>query len=73
MATIPSLRQTHTYAELEISAAAYREIAEKLKAVTSRNRFVSRKEGRQLQDAAGIPSAAEGGYRGDSLYSEDLY
>jgi hypothetical protein len=43
--------------------------------LTSKGRFVTRREGRMLQDAAGIPSAsADGkGYRGDSLYSEDLY
>lgn len=42
--------------------------------VTSRNRFVSREEGRVLQDAAGVSSADPGGYRGDDLlFSEDLY
>lgn len=41
--------------------------------VTSRSRFVTREEGRKLQDAAGIPSADETGYRGDTLFSEDLY
>lgn len=43
--------------------------------VTSKNRFVTRTEGRKLQDAAGIQSAAieDGGYRGDTLFSEDLY
>lgn len=40
---------------------------------TTQCRFVTREEGRKLQDAAGIASIAEGGYRGDSLYSEDLY
>jgi len=41
--------------------------------ITSFNRFVTRKEGRKLQDAAGIKSADPEGYRGDTLYSEDLY
>lgn len=41
--------------------------------VTSRNRFVGRVEGQALQRAAGIPSAAAGGYRGNILFSEDLY
>jgi hypothetical protein len=38
--------------------------------ITSKNRFVTREEGRKLQDAAGIPSAEkDGGYRGDTLFS----
>lgn len=41
--------------------------------ITSRNRFVSREDGRRLQDAAGIKSIAPGGYRGAKLYSEDIY
>jgi len=41
--------------------------------VTSKNRFVSREEGRKLQDAAGIKSADPEGYRGQTLFSEDLY
>lgn len=41
--------------------------------VTTTGRFVGRDEGRQLQAAAGVPSVAPGGYRGDLLYSEDLY
>ncbi len=41
--------------------------------VTSLGRFVTREEGRRLQDAAGIPSKAAGGYRRDTLFSEDLY
>lgn len=41
--------------------------------VTSRNRFVNREEGMQLQIKAGIPSSDRGGYRGDRLFSEDLY
>lgn len=40
--------------------------------MTSRGRFVDRREGLRLQLAAGIASAAEGGYRGTQLYSEDL-
>ena len=39
--------------------------------VTSQNRFVGRKEAMQLQIAAGI--ASRDGYRGDILFSEDLY
>lgn len=41
--------------------------------ITSRGRFVDRREAMQLQLAAGIVSADEGGYRGDGLFSEDLY
>lgn len=41
--------------------------------LTNLNRFVSREEGRKLQDAAGIKSADKEGYRGDTLFSEDLY
>lgn len=40
--------------------------------VTSLNRYVTRAEGFALQKAAGIESAAKGGYRG-TLFSEDLY
>lgn len=42
--------------------------------ITSRNRYVTREDGRKLQDAAGIPSAdLPDGYKGDTLFSEDLY
>ena len=43
--------------------------------MTSNNRFVTREEGRKLQDEAGIESAVidDGGYRGNTLFSEDLY
>lgn len=41
--------------------------------VTTRGRYVTREQGRRLQDAAGIRSADVGGYRGDLLFSEDLY
>ena len=41
--------------------------------ITSCNRFVDRVEGMKLQLAAGIASVAEGGYRGQILFSEDLY
>ena len=44
--------------------------------VTSRNRYVTRREGYHLQIAAGIESAAKAhgdDYRGKELYSEDLY
>lgn len=41
--------------------------------ITSKNRFVSREDGRKIQDKAGIPSAAEDGYRSGVLFSEDLY
>lgn len=41
--------------------------------ITSRRRFVDRKEALRLQRAAGVESVAEGGYRGDILFSEDLY
>lgn len=41
--------------------------------VTSRNRFVDRREGFRLQLAAGIESVSRDGYRGGQLFSEDLY
>lgn len=41
--------------------------------ITSMGRYVDRREGRRLQEAAGIGSVAPGGYRGDLLFSEDLY
>lgn len=41
--------------------------------ITSANRYVGREEGMRLQRAAGIESAAEGGYRDNILFSEDLY
>jgi len=41
--------------------------------VTSKNRYVTREEGRILQDKAGIKSADPEGYRGKTLFSEDLY
>lgn len=41
--------------------------------VTSSNRFVNRYEGYKLQVSAGIKSADPGGYRGERLFSEDLY
>lgn len=41
--------------------------------ITSKNRYVTREQGRKLQDAAGIVSADAEGYRGTTLFSEDLY
>ena len=41
--------------------------------ITSKGRYVSREEGRKLQDKAGIKSADKDGYRGNTLFSEDLY
>lgn len=41
--------------------------------ITSLNRYVDRKEARKIQERAGVPSAAKGGYRLDILFSEDLY
>lgn len=41
--------------------------------ITSMNRYVTRKQGRKLQDAAGIKSASPEGYMGSTLFSEDLY
>jgi hypothetical protein len=42
--------------------------------VTSRNRYVGRREGMRLQVAAGIPSACGGKMQdGEMLFSEDLY
>lgn len=41
--------------------------------VTSKNRFVSREEALKIQKAAGVKSNSPDGYRGNKLYSEDLY
>jgi hypothetical protein len=41
--------------------------------VTSLERYVTREEGYALQRAAGRNSVAPGGYRGETLFSEDLY
>lgn len=41
--------------------------------ITSQGRFVGREEGRALQEAIGWKSANPDGYRGDLLFSEDLY
>lgn len=41
--------------------------------VTSRNRYVTREEGRKIQDTAGIKSASPEGYMRGTLFSEDLY
>lgn len=41
--------------------------------VTSKNRFVDRYEGMKIQKAAGIKSVDRDGYRGEQLFSEDLY
>lgn len=41
--------------------------------MTSMNNFVTREEGRTLQNAAGIASASPEGYMGTTLFSEDLY
>jgi hypothetical protein len=41
--------------------------------VTSRNRYVTREEGRRIQDAAGVKSASPEGYMPGTLFSEDLY
>lgn len=41
--------------------------------ITSKNRFVGRKEGYELQKKAKVKSQREGGYTEGRLYSEDLY
>lgn len=41
--------------------------------ITSKGRYVSREEGRKLQDAAGVKSVDPEGYRGTTIFSEDLY
>jgi hypothetical protein len=42
---------------------------------TTRNRFVDRQEGMRIQRTSGLPSSqwGDGEYRGDYLFSEDLY
>jgi len=49
----------------------YKELAQGF--ITSKNRFVTREQGRRLQDKAGIKSADVDGYRYNTLFSEDLY
>lgn len=41
--------------------------------ITSKNRYVTREQGRKIQDEARIESASPEGYFGTTLYSEDLY
>lgn len=41
--------------------------------ITSGGRFVGRKEALKIQREAGMPCHQPSGYRGDELYSEDLY
>jgi hypothetical protein len=41
--------------------------------ITSKNRFVGRKEAKILFDKSGAKSVDKSGYVGDELYSEDLY
>lgn len=41
--------------------------------VTSQNRYVNRKDAMEIQRRARIFSVDKGGYKGDELYSEDLY
>ena len=41
--------------------------------VTSQNRYVTREQGRAMQNLARIPSVNSVGYKGNDLYSEDLY
>lgn len=41
--------------------------------ITSKNRYVTRSEGRKLQDKAGIKSVCPDGYCSNTLFSEDLY
>ncbi len=41
--------------------------------ITSKNRYATRQAGLLLQKIAGIKSADKDGYRGNILFSEDLY
>lgn len=66
-------RHHHCFAAADAMASVDQIRAAEQGFVTSRNRFVGRVEGRKLQEAAGIPSAAVGGYRLDLLFTEDLY
>jgi len=66
----------HRHGDCMVSALnAHRKPTGEQGFMTSKNRFVNREEGRKLQDAAGIESAAvdDGGYRYKILFSEDLY
>ena len=46
---------------------------ERLGFITSRNAYISAYGGRQLQEAAGIPSVNADGFRDTNLFPEDLY
>lgn len=41
--------------------------------ITSKNRYVGREEARKIHEAGGFKSVDKDGYRGDILFSEDLY
>lgn len=41
--------------------------------ITSLNRFVGRQEARKIFEAGGFKSVDKDGFRGDILFSEDLY
>lgn len=41
--------------------------------ITSLNRFVGREEARKIHEGGGYASVDRDGYRGDILFSEDLY
>jgi hypothetical protein len=60
--------QTMIRMKLEVSP-----LAESQGFVTSKNIYVTREEGRILQEKAGIKSVDKDGYRGKTLFSEDLY
>ena len=63
---IKHINEKYSYEKKEVSWSGHTQGF-----ITSKNRFVTREDGRKLQDAAGIKSAE--GYRGNTLFSEDLY
>ncbi len=66
-------RHNHGFMAISMSALAPAEGGEAAQGfITSKGRFVSRQEARELQERAGIGSVV--GYKADGkLYSEDLY
>ncbi len=66
-------RHNHGFMVIHMAGSRPLSNAEAQGFVTSENRYVGRKEALKIQEAAGIKSIQPGGYRGDELFSEDLY
>lgn len=57
----------------ELGLSKRQDIRETQGFMTTRGRFVNRVDAKLLMDRAGLDSVSRDGYRGDQLYSEDLY